>query len=348
MKRHTPASQASKIATVIVTALVGLGSIDPALADPGCKYIKLATLPVEVKDLVPTVQGSINNTSATMLIDSGAPNTMLTQVEKSILGLGGDAKSSDAKNAARKHGKASTANDEKNDTTTAINELSVGPIKLGATHLLTSPSLADHANFGSVMGADFLFQHDMEIALRDKQINFFMPDHCDGKTLSYWDGNAVSVPLETISSNDFRQMVTVEINGQKLRALIDTATPISVIHLSAAAHLGVTPQSPGVTRIVPKDSGVKAAGAGTAATTNAWLAPFAQFSIGDETIQNVKIPIANLRDASSSGNTPDMLLGADFINAHRLLFAVSQRQLYLSYLGGPVFGADAAPNIAQK
>ena len=36
-----------------------------------------------------------------------------------------------------------------------------------------------------------------------------------------------------------------------------------------------------------------------------------------------------------------MLLGADFLRAHRVLFAMSQNRLYISYLGGDVFSRAA-------
>lgn len=39
---------------------------------------------------------------------------------------------------------------------------------------------------------------------------------------------------------------------------------------------------------------------------------------------------------------PRMILGADFVRSHHLLFATSQRRLYFSYLGGAVFRAPAA------
>jgi hypothetical protein len=34
---------------------------------------------------------------------------------------------------------------------------------------------------------------------------------------------------------------------------------------------------------------------------------------------------------------PSMLLGADFIRAHRIYIAKSQGKLYFSYNGGPIF-----------
>ena len=38
-----------------------------------------------------------------------------------------------------------------------------------------------------------------------------------------------------------------------------------------------------------------------------------------------------------------MLLGADFLRAHRVLVAHSQRKLYFTYTGGPVFQPTQRP-----
>jgi hypothetical protein len=38
-----------------------------------------------------------------------------------------------------------------------------------------------------------------------------------------------------------------------------------------------------------------------------------------------------------------MLLGADFLRAHRVLVAHSQRKLYFTYTGGPVFQPTLQP-----
>ena len=42
-----------------------------------------------------------------------------------------------------------------------------------------------------------------------------------------------------------------------------------------------------------------------------------------------------------------MLLGADFLRSHRVLVANSQRKLYFTYSGGPVFGG-AAPSRSES
>ena len=61
------------------------------------------------------------------------------------------------------------------------------------------------------------------------------------------------------------------------------------------------------------------------------------FTLKPETIRNANLSI---RDHPPQGNNvgmPDMLIGADFLRAHRVLISMSQRRMYVSYLGGEVF-----------
>ena len=43
-----------------------------------------------------------------------------------------------------------------------------------------------------------------------------------------------------------------------------------------------------------------------------------------------------------------MLLGADFLRAHRVLVSHSQRKMYFTYLGGPVFAAPRPPRSGAE
>ena len=60
------------------------------------------------------------------------------------------------------------------------------------------------------------------------------------------------------------------------------------------------------------------------------------FAIGDELIKDPTLRPAKI-------GLLDMVLGLDFLRAHRVLVANSQRRIYFSYAGGRVFG-----NTAQK
>jgi hypothetical protein len=43
-----------------------------------------------------------------------------------------------------------------------------------------------------------------------------------------------------------------------------------------------------------------------------------------------------------------MLLGADFLRAHRVLVSHSQRKMYFTYLGGPVFVPPRPPQSGAE
>jgi hypothetical protein len=99
-------------------------------------------------------------------------------------------------------------------------------------------------------------------------------------------------------------------------------------------------------------SGVSTGIAGNAVQTT--VAVFSSFSIGDESIANAKLRVADMFGADTRkeigsliakriDDVPDMLLGADFIRAHRIYVARSQGKMYFSYNGGPIFQVVAPP-----
>ncbi|MGH7023782.1 MAG: hypothetical protein ACREEB_09350, partial [Caulobacteraceae bacterium] len=79
---------------------------------------------------------------------------------------------------------------------------------------------------------------------------------------------------------------------------------------------------------------------------------FPSFSFGEETIHNAVLRIADLFAHEKEkqindliptpvSDQPQMLLGADFFEAHRVFVAREQHRVYVSYEGGPVFRAEA-------
>jgi tetratricopeptide (TPR) repeat protein len=74
-------------------------------------------------------------------------------------------------------------------------------------------------------------------------------------------------------------------------------------------------------------------------TYQSWIVPIDTFSVGTETIQHSEMLVmdGNLGDGSA-----DMILGVDFMLAHHMYIANSQRKLYFTYNGGRVFSLDTA------
>jgi hypothetical protein len=65
----------------------------------------------------------------------------------------------------------------------------------------------------------------------------------------------------------------------------------------------------------------------------AWLAPFDTIDIGGELIKHPKIRIAQMEFGDV-----DMLIGADFFLTHRIFVSNTNRKVFITYEGGPVFG----------
>ena len=69
-----------------------------------------------------------------------------------------------------------------------------------------------------------------------------------------------------------------------------------------------------------------------------YRAPFQSFAVGDEEIKNTQLMV-------TTGELlgVDMLLGPDFFLSHRILISNSQKRVYFTYNGGPVFRLDGQP-----
>jgi hypothetical protein len=189
------------------------------------------------------------------------------------------------------------------------------------------------------LGDDVFDKVDVEFDLPHSRVRLFQADECAGVGLSYWASQGASqVDLEPGP----RITVPVQINGQPLQAELDSGAGASVLDKPIAARLGIGPDSPGAT-FVGKGTGV-----GPSAV-DSWTAPLRSFAIANEAINDTVIHFADLwKDATYTSryggrvpekmdDMPAMLLGADFLRAHRVLVARSQRKMYFTYEGGPVF-----------
>jgi hypothetical protein len=198
----------------------------------------------------------------------------------------------------------------------------------------------DH-NAVALIGRDLLMQHDLEINLPDNDIKVLQPQGCTEPQLVYWDKPYSQTRLEGDGTSRPAILVNVLLNGRVTRALVDSGTPHSIVTPAAAKAAGasIDDAPPGGTT-----SGI--GGGGIEVRT----VRFDTFTIGDETIKNPKLIVADLWKYNKREETgtrlgseshdlaqPRMLLGADFLDAHRVLVANSMGLMMFSYMGGPVF-----------
>jgi hypothetical protein len=93
--------------------------------------------------------------------------------------------------------------------------------------------------------------------------------------------------------------------------------------------------------------------ADTKGATGAWIGLFGAVSLGDETIHNARIRLADeslyarmtalgsRQGPASSGGT-GMIVGLDFFRAHRVLISPGHGMMYFTYEGGGVFRPESA------
>ncbi|MCS0588581.1 retroviral-like aspartic protease family protein [Massilia norwichensis] len=299
-----------------------------------CTYVEVADMPLKYAgpSLVPAVDGMIDGAPAVMLVDTGAFDTSLTMnavlkrdlvmhmTGRYVDGIGGSSRLY----AAR------------------IGDFAIGPVKSQRKRidLYVIGETSFTPAYDAIVGAPFLLQADLEFDLRAKRMKFFRPQNCDRDTpLNYWKEDAVSVPFEFTRSTSPNPHFTVLVNGKELDAFIDTGASSSFLTLRGAKRLGIDVKSTDVTRLA--DSG----GIGSDRAAN-WSAPVQSVQIGGELIKDVRLGVV---DAQSEVQG-ELLLGQDFLRTHRVLFAMSQRKVYLAYLGGEIFkrGAGLEPWIVQE
>jgi predicted aspartyl protease len=288
---------------------------------PACQYVQLAKVPLHYTgpSLGITMDGIINGTPAVMLADTGFSQTYLTRTGTEKRGL----KLRPTADRIRGVGGLSTV------YTTRIDDFRAGPAKSSKGWLKVVGDTGVPPWFEAAVGAPFLLQTDMELSVPEKEIRFYQPVGCEKAWLAYWDRNAVVIPFElhTMGREPVNPPFTIEINGQKLQAIIDSGAGRTAIDSRAAQRIGIRLDGPDVHL-----NGISS-GVGERRIAN-WHTRVASFRIGDEIIRDADIDIMDTRGQLDI----DVLIGDDFLRSHRVLFAMGQQKIYLSYTGGDVFG----------
>jgi len=295
-----------------------------------CVYTAIASLPLKYMGpaLGVTTEGSINGKPANLLVNTAAPRHYLTQTgaerhglrlrnaDANLLGISGYSRLYSAR----------------------VDEFSVGPASTGRLDLPVIGDQSAPPPWDGMAGASFLLQADLELSYAEKRIRMFRPTNCDNQFLAYWDRKAVEIPFTNAESRSLNPQFKVVLNGATLTAMIDSSATSSMVSLEAAKRIGLRLDAPNVERIGD------AAGIGRARSAR-WSAVFDSLQIGSETIRSPRL------DVVDAGRLQvDMLLGADFLRSHRVLFAMSQGRLYFSYVGGDALGQrrDIEPWVQQE
>jgi len=308
---------------VWLAACALLACAGPASAE-GCTLGKYGTLSVEMIGERPTTLVKVNGAVARFAIDTGAWFNFMSRANADALGL----RPVPAPFGFRMGGIGGSADAE----IARIEDLGFLDTDLHNVDFVVGGSDAGEGS----LGANLLDFADLEIDLTHGKVTLFKTDGCRKAELAYWvkEGGTYNVAdlHPSVNLNDRRSFVDVTINGKTVRALLDSGAVATLLDRRAAEHVGIDLHGPGV------KAGGPVRGIG-ARTYQSWIVPIDTFSVGTETIQHSEMLVM---DGNFGDGSTNMILGVDFMLAHHMYIANSQRKLYFTYNGGRVFSLDTA------
>jgi predicted aspartyl protease len=322
--------------TVAAVLAIGvLGSAFGGAAQADCRIKMLGEFPLEPTRGSPWMKATVNGVQADLLADTGSVLTIIN--------------SSDAVRvnavASAYPGLQSYGVGGQVATKVSTLDFSIGKTRLKEA-VIVLDGAATKGDPMVLLGRDLLMQHDLELDLANHALRILQPEGCQPAQMIYWNKPYSQAKLQSDGTDRSAVLVDVVLNGHIIPAMIDSGANVSVVTPEAATLAGV--------RLDQIATHGEAHGLGPNAI-GVRQAEFASFTIGDETIQNVQIQVADLWKYNKISQTgtrlgtndtmmaPKMLLGADFLHAHRVIIAHSQGLLLFSYVGGPVFDVSRPP-----
>jgi tetratricopeptide (TPR) repeat protein len=296
----------------------------PAMAEAACKIGVIADLKVTMRGTSPLVNAKINGGEVSLIADSGAFYSMLSEGTVAQFKL--------SSQAGNPYMYTTGIGGRQSISLTRVKTFTIADLSLPNV-LFTVADNEVGPGVAGLMGQNILGYADADYDLANGDIRLMRPEGCGDHPFVVWDASRHTsiIALEAVDGPFKRTSGEAFVNGKSIRVAFDTGASTSVLSLDAARRAGIDPVGVGVT-----PGGVQR-GIGRR-MIQSWLAPVASFKIGDEDVRNTRLRIA----AMSLPNT-DMLLGADFFLSHRVYVANSQHRIYFTYNGGPVFNLASTP-----
>jgi tetratricopeptide (TPR) repeat protein/predicted aspartyl protease len=333
LRTGSPAARVPLLHFRAASLVLTLAFLSPAArvaATEPCQLGRAAQLPVTMEGLRPLVHAAIDGKDEIFIADSGAFFSMLTLAAAHELKL--------SLEPANPSFSVSGVGGSAQVWITKVPKFTIFGLELPKVPFLVFGNDLDHGAIG-VLGQNVLGLGDVDYDLANGMISILRTHgDCRKTSLAYW-ANDKGLPYSVIDidfarADNLHTTGEAYLNGSKIRVVFDTGASASVLTLEAARRAGITLESPGV-RAAGMSYGIGRHAVPT------WIAPFASFKIGDEEIRNTHLRIGDEVLPHS-----DMLIGPDFFLSHHILVASSQRKLYFTYNGGPVFNLATMPGTA--
>jgi predicted aspartyl protease/tetratricopeptide (TPR) repeat protein len=301
----------------------------PARAEDAgkCKVVLYARLPVVMEGSRASVPVTVNGKETRLWLDSGAFYNFMSKAKAAELGL----ITEPLPPGFRVNGIGGSFTPE----LARVRDFGLGGGTLHNTEFIVGGSDAGNG----FLGANLLGVVDTEFDLAKGKVNLFKETGCGKVSLAYWAAGMVVGEMRLLAgnnSNDHHIYGELQINGHTVRAMLDTGAE-TLLSRRAAERVGIDLNDPKVV------GSMKMTGLGTQARQS-WIARTKTISLGGEDISNSPIRVI---DNGDDWSDHDMLLGMDFFLSHHVLVSQTQRKIYLTYNGGPIFSATTEREIGR-
>jgi clan AA aspartic protease (TIGR02281 family) len=299
-----------------------------------CKIGEVAEIPVKIFNNRISIDAQINGQAVKVSVDTGATSTFLWEDEARRIGL---------PLATEERAHFAGVGGEARVMGTLIKRFQMGSFigeNLRLAVFRNDKSQQSNA-LALVLGDDFFSKFTTEFDLAHDVIRLLRPEGCQSNQMAYWSHTYSLAQLARLDPEHPRIQTSVIVNGKNVTAILDSGARTSIIGLNYAESVGVAPGKGDTVR-----AGYATGIAGR--TIEVWMGTFESFSIGDESMHNVRLGIADMfaADAYEELGTrfhhniegaPNMLVGCDFFLSHRLVVLPKEHAMLFTYNGGPVF-----------
>ena len=285
-------------------------------ASAACVVQPLAGVPVDPVGTTLLVPVVVNGIEGSFILDTGAGRTVVTPEAVARFGLALDEWTSTTMRGVGGVERRRNANPR---------SLTLGGIALKRRSLAEDSTLraatlprasAGGRTIDGLLGRDFLSVFDLMLDIRHRVLALYDVRDCSGRFLP-WTGDYVSVPVENPTESAL--IVPIELDGVKLRALLDSGAGSTVVAAPGMARLGLTAE----------------ALAGDPVHTITGMGPnsvamrrhrFGHLKIGTETFSAPVFLVGPIQLTPVA----DLLLGADWLMPRRVWISYATRQLFVA------------------
>jgi predicted aspartyl protease len=310
----------------ILSVVAVFAAVPAPPAQARCRIGNIAVIPVETDGNQLLAQGAIDGHPVRVLIDTGSYTSFIWRSATERLGL---------RLIGAPRMRLFGLGGESRVDETFVEELQVEAFTVKGLRIPVAGDLPSSIDF--IFGEDFLSRDSVEFDLRHGVVKTMETSGCTPAELPYWAKTYSMADLSVSPRNAWAIRVNVVLNGHAVPALIDSGSSVSLLTKSVADSVGVHYLS----------SNAEVVGIGRRSLPT-WIVDVQSFKLGDESINNTQLRVAQLgkyqtmerigsRIPVAAGATPTMLLGMDFLRAHRVLIDNATRKMLFTYEGGPVF-----------